>query len=73
MKITATVIPNSKENQIIKNSGRSIKVKLKAPAKEGKANKELIKVLSDYFGVSKSNISIISGISSKTKVIEVLK
>jgi uncharacterized protein (TIGR00251 family) len=45
---------------------------VKEPAKEGKANQAVIRLLSEYFGVPKSNISIIKGESSKNKIIQIL-
>ena len=49
-----------------------VKLKINAPPIDGKANMACIKFLSDIFNVSKSQISIVSGDKSKTKVIEVL-
>jgi len=73
MKLIVKVIPNSKENKVLGDKDGSIKVKLTAPAKEGKANKALIELLSDYFNIPKSSIFIISGSSSKTKIVDILK
>lgn len=50
-----------------------IKIGVKSPALEGKANKELILFLGDFFEVPKSNIKIIKGKSSKEKVIKIVK
>lgn len=59
-----------------KNNGENdlpfLKIYLTAVPIGGKANKELIKLLSEKLGVSKSKISIIKGEKSKEKVIEVL-
>ena len=50
----------------------SLKIYLTAIPVDGKANKELIKLLAGKMGVSKSRIKIIKGEKSKEKVIEVL-
>jgi len=50
---------------------RYYKVKLTVVPEKGKANMQLIKILAKYFKVSKSSISIISGLTSKIKLIEV--
>ena len=50
-----------------------LKIYLTAAPIGGKANKELIKLLSEKLGVSKSKINIIKGEKSKEKVIEVLE
>lgn len=47
----------------------AIKIRIKAPAVEGAANKELIKFLSKSFKVSKSDIIFKSGQQSKVKIV----
>jgi len=44
---------------------------VKSPAKEGKANEQVIKLLAKHFGVAKSKVKIISGLKSRQKVIAV--
>ena len=48
----------------------AIKIRIKAPAVEGAANKELIKFLSKQFKIAKSNIVFISGQQSKIKIVQ---
>ncbi len=71
MKITIRVKPNSKENQIEEIGPNQFAVKVKAPPKENRANQEVIEVLSKYFQVPKSRISILSGLKSKQKMVEI--
>lgn len=47
-------------------------VKTKSQPIEGKANLAIIKLLSQYFNVSQSVITLIRGEKSKTKVFEIL-
>ena len=49
-----------------------LKIYLTAVPVDGKANKELLKLLAEKLGVSKSRIEIIKGEKSKEKIIEVL-
>jgi len=51
--------------------GKTLRVKVAAPPIEGKANKELINILSKHFKVSKSKISIIGGEKSRNKIVEI--
>jgi uncharacterized protein (TIGR00251 family) len=44
-------------------------VNIQSPAKDGKANTELLKRLSKLFHVSTGNVRIVSGHKSKTKTI----
>jgi uncharacterized protein (TIGR00251 family) len=71
MKLTVRVQPNAKTSEIVGCADGVWKIKLKAPAMEGKANEELIRVLSEEYNVPKSRISIVKGLMSKTKVVEV--
>jgi len=63
------VIPNSKVNKIVWQKENFLKIKLAAPAHEGKANKALINFLSQEFKISKSKIKLISGEKSKKKTV----
>ena len=63
------VEPRSSRSEIVGPYGESLKVKLTSPPVEGKANKELIEVLAKGFGIAKKNIEIVSGQSSKNKVV----
>lgn len=71
MRISVTVKANSKENSVEKISGNEFALRVKAPAKEGKANEAVIKVLSEYFGVAKSRINIVKGQTSKKKIVDI--
>jgi uncharacterized protein len=71
MRIYVKVVPKSSRNKIEKISDEEYKVWVTAPPIDGKANEELIKSLSDYFGVSKSLIAIVGGKTSKTKIVDV--
>lgn len=71
MKILVKVKANSKTEKIEKADGKNFIVSVKAPAKEGKANAAVVKALAEYFGVSQSDVRIISGLNSKQKIIEV--
>lgn len=70
MKISVRVKPNMKEEKVERVKD-VFTVYVKEPAKEGRANKAVIELLSDYFKVSKSKIVILAGIKSKQKIIEV--
>lgn len=73
MILKVNVQPNSKENKVVEFKDNVLKVKIKAPQIEGKANKALIDFLSEEFNVAKSCITIKSGIFAKTKIVEIIK
>jgi uncharacterized protein (TIGR00251 family) len=51
--------------------GISLKVRVTAPPVEGMANDALVELLSKALHVSRRNVCIVSGASSRTKVIEI--
>ncbi len=70
MKIQVKVKPSSKTEEL-SQEGDSFIIKVKEPPKEGKANQAIIKLLAEHFGVSQSQVRILSGFRSRNKVIEV--
>ena len=72
MKIRVKVIPNSKTEEVVKEGDRFL-VRVKEPAKEGKANRAVIKLLAAYFKAPQRQVVISSGFGSRNKVIEVLE
>ena len=70
MKIHVKVKSNSKTEEVSQESDNFI-VKVKEPPKEGRANRAVVKLLAEHFGVSQSQVRILSGFSSKNKVVEV--
>ena len=72
MKIKVKVKPNSKTEELGRE-GDSFILKVKEPAREGKANQAVIKLLAEHFSVSKSQVRILTGFRSRNKVIEVME
>ncbi len=63
--------PNASKSEFCEVYGEdAIKIRIKAPAVEGAANKELVKFLSKSFKVSKSDIIFKTGQNSKIKILE---
>ena len=73
MKISVKVIPSAKVEKVQPALDGSLKVWLRARPKEGEANKALIKLLSEYYETPKSLIDIVSGLTSKNKIVEIDK
>ena len=59
--------PNGGQNAVAGLHDGALKIRLKAPAVEGAANKELIKFLSKRLKVPKSEIVFVSGETSRRK------
>lgn len=71
MRISVKVKPNSKTASVKKIGEASYTVRVKAPAKEGKANDAVVEALGEYFDIPKSRISIARGAGSKNKILEI--
>jgi len=73
VKILIKVKPNSKKKEVNQISPNEFCVRVSAPAKEGKANQAVVELLSDYFNVPKSRITITKGFKNKNKIIEIIQ
>lgn len=72
MKIFVKVKPSAKEARIEKVDENHFRVAVKEPPIQGRANAAVTSSLADYFQIPKENIRIISGFTSREKVIEVV-
>lgn len=68
MELRIRVTPQARRNLIKQEEGVT-KVYLTAPAVDGKANKALITILAEHYGVRKSHIQITKGLKSRDKTI----
>jgi len=71
MNLLIKVIPNSSRTEIVEEGENFLKIKLKAAPQKGKANAELIKFLAKKFGVARSKIEIVRGLTSKKKLVRI--
>lgn len=72
MIVKVHVTPNAREAGIEKVGDTIFEVRVDEKAVEGRANKRLIAILSDYFSVRKSKIAIIKGVKSRDKVVQII-
>ncbi|KKQ40018.1 MAG: hypothetical protein US71_C0016G0002 [Parcubacteria group bacterium GW2011_GWD2_38_12] len=70
-RIAIKIIPNAKKEEIIKEGENHYKIKVRAQAVEGRANEAMIKLLAEYFDVSKSQIKIVRGEFARNKIVEI--
>ena len=72
MRIPVKVKPRSKTEGVTREmDGDVYVVRVKEPPIEGRANRAVVKLLAKHLGVPESRLSIVSGLTSKNKVIEV--
>jgi len=68
--ISIKVITRAKTQEVSLQKDGSFKVKLTASPIDGKANKQLIKLLAGYFKIAPSSIEIIKGLTAKNKLVK---
>jgi uncharacterized protein (TIGR00251 family) len=71
MKYTIKVKTGAKENNVLEGAGGELRVLVKAPPQEGRANEAVIEALAAHFKVPKSCIAIVGGFKSKTKIVRI--
>lgn len=47
------------------------KIHVREKAEKGKANERVLELIADYFNVSKSSVSLVSGVTYKEKIIKI--
>ena len=72
MKIFIKAKPNSREEKIEKVDETHYVVFVKEPPIKGKANEAIRNVLAVYFKTSSSNVRIVSGFSSRNKIVKIM-
>lgn len=71
MKIQVKVTPKASKNEVEGWEEEVLKVRLTVVPEKGKANAALIALLSKYFKVPKSHITIVKGETSRNKIVEI--
>jgi uncharacterized protein (TIGR00251 family) len=71
MLIKVKVFPGSKKDEILKKKDDEFEVRVKEKAKEGMANKAVIKALANYFKIDESKIRLIKGFKERNKIFEI--
>lgn len=63
--------PNSSKNEIVGLFNGALKIKIKAPPIDGKANAEIINYLSEVLSIPKKNISLEKGETGRNKRVRI--
>jgi hypothetical protein len=69
--VAVRVIPRASKSEIVGEHDGSLKIRICSPPVDGAANAEVIRLFAKHFGVSKSEVSIVSGETSKNKRIRI--
>ena len=71
MKIVVHAKPGARKNEVEKVDDEEYVVSVKKPPVQGRANRAIIELLAEYFGVSKSSVSLITGKTSRIKIFQI--
>ena len=69
-RIVVRVVPKAKQNKVIEEDGR-YKVYVTAPAEDGRANRAVLELLADHFGIKKSQVHLLQGAKSRDKLVDI--
>lgn len=70
-RLAIKVVPGASRDRVVGRLGDAIKLQVTAPAEHGKANRAVIKLLSDTLGLRQSDLAIVSGESNSRKIISI--
>ncbi|MBW1690164.1 MAG: DUF167 domain-containing protein [Deltaproteobacteria bacterium] len=68
--LKVTVLPRSSINKVVGFEGDTLKLKVKSAPVDGLANRDLIALLSKHLKIAKGRMEIVSGHSSRIKIIK---
>ncbi|MFZ3068979.1 MAG: DUF167 domain-containing protein [Microgenomates group bacterium] len=71
MHLTIVAKAKKKQEKVVQINSDTYAVSVKEPPSEGRANGAIIKSLAKYFSISPSQITLVSGHTTKIKVVEV--
>ena len=71
IRFSAIIQPQSSKNEVTGVYNDALKIRLTSPPVDNKANKACMSFFAKWLGISASKISIVQGLSSKNKIIEV--
>ncbi len=69
--LSIRIQPRASKNEILRMEGGMLKVRLTAPPVDGAANEALVKFLADTLSIAKSQVEIVSGHTSRQKIVRV--
>ena len=69
--LTVKAVPRASKSEVAGAEGAWLRVRVKAPPVDGKANEALVKFFSSLFGVPKGSVAILSGDTARLKRIRV--
>ena len=69
--ISLTVKANARHGRVEKISESEFRVTVRAPARDGAANRAVIEALAEFFAIPKSSLTIVRGQSARKKLVAI--
>ena len=69
--LSIRIQPRASKNDIVFMEDGKLKIRLTAPPVDGAANESLVKFLADILSVTKSQVEILSGHTSREKIVRI--
>ena len=63
--------PGAKASAVAGVHGAALRIRIAAPAVDGKANAELVRFLAAAFGVARANVTLLRGESARRKLVRI--
>ena len=70
-RVTVKVHPRARRSAVAGRLGEAWKLDLTAPPAQGKANDACVRFLAELVGVPRARVRIVTGLTSRTKVVEI--
>ena len=69
--LSLRIQPRASKNELVTMVSGKLKIRLTAPPVDGAANEALVKFLADSLSIPKSHVEIVSGHTSREKVVRI--
>lgn len=70
-RLRVRVAPGARRTRVVGRLGESWKLQVHAPPERGRANDEVTELLAHILGVPRSEVRVVAGQTSRSKVVEV--
>ena len=69
--LSVRIQPRASKNELVRKEDGGLKIRLTAPPVDGAANEALIRFLADALSVPKSSVELVSGHTSRDKIVRI--
>lgn len=71
VRLTVQVVPNAKRSEVVGMHDDAVKIRLHAPAIEGKANEALIRFIAEVLDLPRNAVQVIHGHTARRKLVDI--